>query len=261
METELLVERTEATALVIFNRPERRNAMTVAMWRRLPSLLADLVADPTVRVIVFRGAGTVAFGAGADISEFPEHRATAAQARQYNHLVGQAIEAIATCPKPTLAMIYGYCIGGACELAIACDLRLAATTAEFAIPAARLGIAISLADLRRLVALVGQAGAKEILLTGRRIPAERALAMGLINAVYPPAELEAATLALAREIAENAPLALRWAKEAINLLLTDPAFSSLPDPEGYVASLFDTADYQEGVRAFLEKRRPRFTGR
>lgn len=246
-------------ATVVINQPDRRNAMSLAMWERLGEVVRRLDADPGARVTILRGAGTIAFSAGADISEFETHRSTPEQALAYNRRVSRTAELLIHYRKPLLAMIYGFCVGGGLEMALACDLRIAADSAVFGIPAARLGISYGHEDIKRLVDLVGPANARYIFLTADpRIPAERALRMGLVDELVPVERLEARTLELAEQIAANAPSSLLWAKQGIEDVLRDPSLASLPNSDQEAAQLFGTEDFKEGVAAFLEKRPPRF---
>ena len=233
--------------------------MTLEMWERLAALLRQLDDDPCARVVVLRGEGERSFSAGADITEFAELRSTPERAAIYNARVAAALEALVEFSKPVIAMIFGHCIGGGCELAIACDLRFAAADSLFGIPAARLGISLAYDDIKRLVDLVGPAAAKLMLYSGdAAISAERARAMRLVDEVLPTAELETYTLSLARQVAANAPSTIHWTKHAIRTVLSDPALASVPDRDAQTAQLFGTADFREGVAAFLEKRQPRF---
>ena len=210
----LLVDKQEdGIATVTINRPQVRNAMNYEMLQLLPRVMADLEQDESVRVIVLRGAGEEAFAAGADISEFKERRSTPELAQHYNEVSEQAMASIEAVKKPTIAMIYGYAMGGGCQTIAVCDLRIAADTAKFGIPAAKLGLAIGLGYARRLTQLVGPAYAKEILFTARTYPAQEALQMGLVNKVVPAAELAETTYALARDMLKNAPLSIQSAKQ------------------------------------------------
>lgn len=235
--------------------------MTVAMWDRLGTQARELNDDPAVAVIIIRGSETTAFCAGADISEFEEQRSSPEKAMAYSHRVHRALEGLVGSPKPTIAMVYGFCVGGGCEIAVATDIRLAAEGASFGIPAAKLGISITYEDIKRLVDLVGPAIAGEILYTGSQMSAGRALRIGLVNNVLPVAELEDATYAMAQAIAESAPTSVRWSKQGIRHILQDPSLSSAPDRESQAAQAFGTQDFLEGVRAFMEKRPPQFQGR
>jgi enoyl-CoA hydratase len=260
-EAAVLLERRDGIATITLNNPARLNAMSRAIWRGIADAARAADADPESKVVVIRGAGRKAFSAGADISEFEATRATPAGAAAYSELVHEANEALVAVAKPVLAMIHGYCIGGGCELAVCADLRIAADDAVFGIPAARVGLALAMEDVRRLVELVGPSNAKLILFGGGRFPARRALEMGLVNETVPADALETHTYALAETIAKAAPTSVRWAKEAVAAVLRDPSLESYPDRFERAAALSTTDDFREGVRAFLEKREPRFTGR
>jgi enoyl-CoA hydratase/carnithine racemase len=254
---ELALESGIAT--VTISHLSRRNAMTLAMWERLGSLLRELDADPNTRVVVLRGDGARSFSAGADITEFEELRSTPERAAEYNARVAEALDALVELSKPVVAMVFGHCIGGGCELAVACDLRIAAQDAVFGIPAARRGISLAYDDIKRLVDLVGPSGTKLMLFTGdAAIPAQQAREMGLVDQVVSADELETHTYGLAGQIAANAPSTIRWTKQAIRVVLRDPALATVPGRDAQTAQLFGTADFREGVIAFLEKRPPRF---
>lgn len=258
----ILTERHDKVAIVLLNRPERLNAMNLAMWEALAETLTALNADESLRCLVLRGAasaeGRVAFGAGADIAEFAERRASAAQAEAYAAVMERASEVLRDSPHPTVAQIQGPCVGGGLELALQCDLRLAGTSARFGIPIGRIGHGLPLSALRPLVELCGRSTALELLLEGRLYGAEEALAKGLVNRVVPDEEIEAEALATARRIAEGAPLAHRFHRAFTRRALDPRPFTQ----EEWRApfALCDSADYAEGIRAFLAKEKPRFDG-
>ncbi len=262
MSEEILVGRIGQVATVTFNRPEQRNAITLAMWRELAGIARAIDADPEVRVAVFRGAGNEAFSAGADISEFETNRHDSTSGRAYAEVFDGALDAVAGIGKPTLSLIRGFCVGGGLELATATDLRLAADDARFGVPIARLGILVGYREMRRLVALVGPGPALDLLLTARVIGAADALRIGLVTEVAAAGEIERRVADLARSICGLAPLAARWHKRILRTVLANPSLAGLtPEEEALPVACFDTADFQEGRRAFLEKRPPRFQGR
>jgi enoyl-CoA hydratase/carnithine racemase len=257
---ELRVRRDGALATLTLNRPDKHNAITVAMWEALPGVLAALDGDAAVRVLVVRGAGEEAFASGADISEFGRVRSGAESARVYSAGVAAAERALADFPKPTIAMIHGFCVGGGLELALACDLRWASAAGRFGITAARLGIVYGFDATRRLARVVGPSHARDLLFSGRLVEAEEARAMGLVNRVCAPGELEKETHAYARALAQQAPLAQRGAKEMLQHLAGEGSMTG-EDIAAFIEAAYDSADYREGVRAFLARRAARFEGR
>jgi enoyl-CoA hydratase len=261
MSDHILVERAGAIATVVFNRPRMRNALSLAMWTELAAVTGELAKDDAVRAVVYRGAGTEAFASGADISEFEQNRKDRASALAYNKQTEAAYTAIRHCPKPTMAMVFGYCMGGAMAVAMACDFRFAAHGARFGIPAARLSIIYGLDAVHQLVDLVGPAYAKDILYSARTLEADEALRIGFIQRLVPVEELERTTYDYLRQVAENAPLTIRGTKLQIQAVFEGVTDAHRQHMAALGIETFDSEDYREGTRAFMEKRPPRFTGR
>ena len=254
----LRVERAGPIGRMVFDSPERRNAISGDMWRGIPMAMAEFDADPEIRCIVLRGEGTVAFAAGADISEFEQRRSSDSAIKQYDGLVDAAQHAVEDSHKPVIALIHGFCIGGGVEMTLGCDLRYAGASSKFAIPAARLGIGYGVHGTNRLVATVGHAAAREIMFTGRRFSAEEALAMGLVNRVLPDAELDDYVQQVALTLATNAPLSIAASKTTIDALIE--AHGDFAKASALIERCMKSDDYVEGRRAFMEKRTPRFKG-
>jgi enoyl-CoA hydratase/carnithine racemase len=255
----LTISLDDAVATVAIDNPSKRNAFDLEMWKALPPIIETLDEDERVRVVVIRGAGDNAFTSGADISEFETLRANAEGGRLYEAENEAAFWAVARCSKPVLAMIRGFCLGGGFGLALSCDLRIAAEDAIFGIPAARLGVGYPPGAMKIITAAVGAPAAKDLFFTARRLGAQEAGRLGVVQRVVPTTELEDTVLTLAREIARNAPLTIRAAKAAIDhsMGLDHPG----ADPVALADLCFDSADAVEGRRAFLGKRSPVFTGR
>jgi enoyl-CoA hydratase/carnithine racemase len=258
----LLMEKDGPIGWLIFNRPDKRNAVGIETWQLMPEYAKDLAADDAIRVVILRGAGDRAFVAGADISQFKDRRRNMDDEAEYRRIGARGREALAALSKPLLAMIHGYCVGGGVSIAIGCDIRIASDDARFGIPAARLGLGYHYSGMEQLMALIGPSYTKEIFFTARTDwSAQDALRMGLVNQVVPKAELLAFTREYALTIARNAPLTLRSAKASVNELLRPSEKRDLAMLERLIADCFNSQDYQEGVRAFSEKRRPQFQGR
>ncbi|WP_020573204.1 enoyl-CoA hydratase-related protein [Actinopolymorpha alba] len=257
MTDDLLVDRDGSVATVVLNRPATHNAITLGMYTALPALLADLEADDAVKAVVLRGAGDKAFASGADIREFEEVRGNATSARAYNDRVAAAERALEGLSKPTIAMIHGYCIGGGCGLALAADLRFGDERTRMAITPAKLGLVYSLESTKRLVDLVGPSRAKWILMSGQQLAADDALRLGLVDETTTVDELEKLTYDFAHLLTTRAQFSVRAAKTIVNRIMAGQSAEDAVTT-GLRNSSFDTSDYAEGVRAFLEKRPPRF---
>ena len=255
---ELITRREGQVGWVIFSNPAKLNAVTYDMMTALPEALARLDRDPQVKVIAFGGSGMRAFVSGADIKEFGATRGSAGATATYNHAMDEAYKAVSGARKPTLACIRGMCFGVGLSVALYCDLRICADDAEFSHQAARLGMAISFPSIKRLVDIVGAAGATDLLFTGRRMKADEAFALGLVHRVFPAAELEAAFAKLAGEVAEGAPLSLASFKMGIRGALGEV---DMRDVKAATDACHASEDYKEGPRAFAEKRKPNFRGR
>jgi enoyl-CoA hydratase len=257
----LLARKDGTIGWLTFNNPERRNAISSDMWQAIPGVVSAFDDDPEVRIMVLTGAGEKAFVSGADISQFDDVRKNHEANQLYDAHVGAAVRALEKMQMPSLAMIRGFCIGGGMVIALSCDLRVASDDARFAIPAARLGLGYGFDGVRRLVDVVGPTRASEILFTARQFDATEALAMGLINRVTAVGELESTARSYASMISANAPLTIRAAKLAVRETGKDPAQRKLDAVKAAIAACFESDDYKEGRRAFVEKRKPSFQGK
>jgi enoyl-CoA hydratase len=254
----LIVERRNRVAVITINRPEKRNALNIRTRQEGAAALEELREDESVGVVVFTGAGDKAFIAGADIAEFAGRTATTQREVMLSRSLFTAIDDF---PKPVIAMINGYCLGGGCELALACDLRIASETASFGQPEINLGIIPGGGGTQRLTRLIGEGKAMELILTGDIIDARTAFALGLVNMVVPAADLESKTMELANRISEKSPIALRMAKEAVRIASRSNLDEGLRREVDLFALCFSSEDKDEGVKAFLEKRKPVFKGK
>jgi enoyl-CoA hydratase/carnithine racemase len=252
---------TEGVGVVTFNNPEKRNAMSLEMWEGLGQALTELRDDPEVRVVVLVGAGDKAFVSGADISQFEKTRHNAAASEEYSKKSEAQRALLGSYPKPTIACIRGFCLGGGMQVAMLTDIRIAAEDSQFGIPAAKLGIAYGYDGLRNLVSLVGPSWARLIMYTGMRIDSKEALRIGLVDRVLTNGELWNATMEIARTISGNAPLAIKAAKLTIAQVLKDPVDRDMAAVKQIGIACMDSEDFREGRRAFMEKRKPQFKGK
>ncbi len=261
MSDHILVDSKTPVATVTFNRPSQRNAISFAMWRQFADIMRQLDADRDVRAVVITGAGDEAFSAGADIQDFDEYRSDSTKGRGYNDAVNGALRTISEMATPTISMIHGFAVGGGCELAVATDLRVASDDSRLGIPVGKLGISIGHREMRGLVSLVGKGNALYILLSARLLDAQESLRIGLVNQVVKPEELHDYTYKLAMDIASLAPLSHAVNKLTMEQVQNKPSLKSLTEEEADLPlTQFDTKDYLEGYKAFLEKRRPNFIG-
>ena len=259
MTDHILTERAGHIAIVTLNRPEKLNAMTKSMWRRLGEVMGELSDDDGVRCVVVRGAGGKSFSPGNDIGEFETDRANVEQAIAYGELMHGTCAALHDCRHPTLAMIEGICVGGGLEIAALCDMRICGTSSRFGAPIKQLGLVMAYPEIKALADLVGRSVALEIVLEGRIFGAEEALQKGLVSRVVEDAQVEAEAMAAAERIAAGAPLVARWHKAFLRRLEDPAPLTEAELAEGYAC--FDTEDFRMGYRAFLAKRTPEFVGR
>ena len=257
----MIAEKHGPVGKLIFNKPAKHNATSTDMWEAIPVILDDFEKDPAIRVVVVTGAGDKAFVSGADISEFKEKRATAESTGIYNAASERAAQALRECPKPTIAMIRGFCMGGGMGTAVNCDIRIASDDSRFGVPAAKLGVGYRYERLKQLEALVGPSFTMEIFYTGRQFTAHEALTMGLINRMLPVAELEKYVHDYANTIAGNAPLTISAVKQSVVEMGKDESKRDVARCNKMVDACFASKDYIEGRDAFMEKRKAVFQGR
>jgi enoyl-CoA hydratase len=257
----ILQRIVDGVGVVTFNNPEKRNAMSLEMWEGFGQALIELRDNPEVRVVILTGAGDKAFVSGADISQFEKSRHNAEASEEYSRKSAAQRALLADYPKPTIACIRGYCLGGGMQVAMLADIRIAADDSQFGIPAAKLGIAYGYDGLRNLVSLVGPSWARLLMYTGMRIDSKEALRIGLVDRVIPTDELLGETMELATTIATNAPLAVKAAKITIAQVLKDPADRDMDAIKQIGTDCMNSEDFREGRQAFMEKRKPQFKGR
>ena len=257
----MLAHVEDGVGWITFNQPNKRNAVSLAMWQAIPEIIEYFAGSDEVRVVVLKGSGDKAFVSGADISEFEEVRNTPEQVEIYEAATGAANFALKSLEKPLIAMIRGFCIGGGMAIALTADLRVTADDGQFGVPAAKLGLGYGYGGIKELMNIVGPSFAKEIFFTGGRFSAADAETMGLVNRVVPVDKLEALVTSLATTIAENAPMTVKAAKAAINEGTKNPDERELDLVAVMVEACFNSEDYKEGRRAFMEKRKPEFQGK
>ena len=260
--TERLIAETQGpVGWLTFNNPVRRNAISIDMWEAIPKVLNRFEQDGKIRVIVLKGEGDKAFVSGADVSQYEKQRSTAEGIQHYEEIAGRVQERFENCDKVVIAMIRGYCLGAGINIALTCDLRVAADDARLGIPAAKLGLGYRASSLKNLVDTVGPAYAREVLITGRQFRADECKSMGLVHRVASVAELESVVLEYCAMISENAPLTVRASKRIVReLLKLGPGFDAQACA-ALVKQCFESQDYVEGRRAFMEKRKPVFQGK
>ncbi|MES1149601.1 MAG: enoyl-CoA hydratase [Bradyrhizobium guangdongense] len=251
---------SEGVGMVTFNNPDKRNAMSLEMWEGFGQALTSLSDDDAVRVVVLRGAGGKAFVSGADISQFETTRHNAEASEEYSRRSEAQRALLAGYPKPTIACIQGFCLGGGMQVAMLTDIRIASSSSKFGIPAARLGIAYGYDGLRHLVSLVGPSWARLLMYTGMRVDAAEALRIGLVERVIPDDELWGAVMEIAHTISDNAPLAIKAAKITIAQVLKDESQRDMAAIKAIGTACMDSADFREGRQAFMVKRKPQFRG-
>lgn len=260
-QTDKMLSRKEGSVgYLTFNNPERHNAVSLEMWEAASGILADFAADKKIRVVVLTGAGGKAFVSGADISKFESERSNKEAIDRYNIAVDNANSAVYEFPKPTIAMIRGYCIGGGVGLALCCDMRICSDNSKFGVPAAKLGLGYAFTGIKKLVDVVGPSFAKEIFYTARQFTAAEALTMGLVNRSMPDAELDAYVKNYADTIGGNAPLTVDAVKFIVGEVVKPESKRDMKKCADLVSQCFASNDYTEGRKAFMEKRKPAFTG-
>ena len=256
----MLAEVNDGIGWITFNAPEKRNAMSLDMWQGLGEILGKLQEEKSLRVLILKGAGDAAFVSGADISEFEDKRSSQRDRDAYEAAFDDALDKLANFATPVVAMIRGYCIGGGLAIALNTDIRIATEQSKFGIPAAKLGLGYGFEAVKTLESIVGPSHAKDILFTARFLEAKEALSIGLVNFMVGSELLEQTVIEYANKIVKNAPLTIRAVKKTVGEVVKDPGQKNPAHIERMVNDCFLSADYQEGRRAFMEKRKPKFTG-
>ena len=256
----MLAEVNDGIGWITFNAPEKRNAMSLDMWQGLGEILGKLQEEKSLRVLILKGAGDAAFVSGADISEFEDKRSSQRDRDAYESAFVVALDKLANFATPVVAMIRGYCIGGGLAIALNTDIRIATEQSKFGIPAAKLGLGYGFEAVKTLESIVGPSHAKDILFTARFLEAKEALSIGLVNFMVGSELLEQTVNEYANKIVTNAPLTIRAVKKTVGEVVKDPGQKNPAHIERMVNDCFLSADYQEGRRAFMEKRKPKFTG-
>ena len=260
MTDKIITEKSGDIARIIFNQPEKRNAVSLEMWEAVEAALDAFEVDPEVRILILSGAGGKAFVSGADISKFESERASEEGVARYNATTKRVYDKLEAFPKPTIAQINGFCIGGGVALSLSCDMRICGKGSQFAVPAAKLGLGYGFPGINRLVNVVGPSFAKEIFFTARRFDAEESRVMGLVNRVVEDEDVAQVAEDTAKMIAANAPMTVASVKFIVGETLKDESKRDEEECARRVKACFDSQDYVEGSRAFLEKRKPQFVG-
>lgn len=260
MTDKIITEQSGDIARIIFNQPEKRNAVSLEMWEAVEAAVGRFAEDPEVRILILSGAGGKAFVSGADISKFESERSSEEAVAHYNATTKRVYDMVEAFPKPTIAQIDGFCVGGGVALSLCCDLRICGKGSHFAIPAAKLGLGYAYPGIKRLVNVVGPSFAKELFFTGRRFDAEEARIMGIVNRVVEDSKVAEAAEDTAKMIAANAPMTVASVKYIVGETVKDESTRDLDECDRRVKACFDSKDYIEGRRAFLEKRKPQFVG-
>ncbi len=259
MADSIFSERDGTIATVVLNRPDKLNALDLPDWQRIGEIMQTLDRDESLRCVVIRGVDARAFSAGADIAGFAQHRSTPEQVRAYGSVLGESLAAISSCRHPVIAAINGVCVGGGFEMSSACDIRVCGASSRFGAPINKLGLTMSYAELKTLIGIVGGAALLDMLIAGEIFDAQRAYELGFVSRVLPDETWLDDAYALARSIAERAPLVNRLHKKFIRRLMRPEPLSATELDEGFHA--FETEDYGIGCEAFLAKRKPEFKGR